>query len=182
MSSITIVILQDLNFLRKRVNQKSQQEVNTVSMQQFNMNSNTLTGFKHVLTSIDDPILNPASNEKPILGEEEKEDVYFDVSQFDKNGAKATAPANANNLFTTPGKMHEIHIRVRDGERPSALKKFIDNNQTLLVICFVALLFLNFAASALILIRSVSYSHYIVSTILFYPGLIAVCYIFEKYI
>ncbi len=153
----------------------------------------TYSGFKQVEAAFghgDDPMMNAIeTTDNDQVGtksnndddEEEEEDVFFDASQFDKKGAK-TSKVNNNLCSASPSKLHtDVEVNIRFRERPTALKTFINNNQTLLVYSFVVLLFASFFALTIILLKSTAFSIFSLMTIIFYPALIIVCSILQKF-
>jgi hypothetical protein len=196
-TSLIVIILQDLNFLRMRVNERSRQApVSTVSqfkMTEMGASSNGLyKGFEQVeaaFASGDDLMLDAAQTDLARAArveqresklDDEHEDVYFDVGQFDKRGAR-TDTVTQNLCTAAPNKRRDdVEVNIRFRERPGPFRTFVDNNQTLLVCLFVGLLLASWLLFTIVLFKMTLYSVFSLITLIFYPALIFACSTLNK--
>ena len=109
--------------------------------------------------------------------DEEDEDSFFDLEQYNLKGT-------ANVVIKPMKPIEEDAIRIRMHVRESRLaqvKKLINDNQTVLMYLFVALLLIQFIYTTVLLLKSVTFSHFAIISPLVHPAVIMFALIFKNY-
>jgi hypothetical protein len=171
MCTIIIIVLQDINFVRIKLNERTKREINNVSMHRFKLEDDqnevdAVFDREKILKRIDSTDLN------------EKEDVCFDRKQFLDNKDVH------ENLYNEPDPVYKdtTHIQIRMPERKSFIMEAIDNNQTFLIRCFIITLLIVFLSSNIELFLTVTFTSIAIFTPLNYPIIVSAYFISEWYL
>lgn len=117
--------------------------------------------------------------------DDNKEDVVYQASQFDKHGAKTGQVTS--NLYRLPSEdpvyNSDLVIRIRVPEERGLFGRTLNRiNKKLLIISFALLLIAGIIFSTIGLLKSTVFSIYSVTTILFYPSLFTFYFVNEKFL
>lgn len=181
MTTTILIILQEINFIRIKLNEKlTRSPLKSVSMKELKtMNSelmesrNSEKGIKFLDNAFE-------SDSSHILSVNGEEDLYFDVRQY--KGKRELV--NHNSQMQALSIMQELEMDPTDEEihrKTSDLELFIQNNQTNLIILFVFILSCQLIVSTIIMLRSVTYSHFKFLTLILHPLVIMFSMVFRNF-
>jgi hypothetical protein len=190
MTTLIIIILQEINFVRIKLKQRETQgSVKSYSMKPFSINgeqattsnsdNDNYTSFNFVDQAFDQPYDQPKAehDRAKILAINGDEDICFDVRQYNNKNEN-----NATNMLNVPiEELHETDKIIIQANKKSSIQDFINQHQTLFVIIFVVLLLLQIITSTIILFRSVTFSHFLIITPFVHPLVLVFYFIFKNY-
>lgn len=178
-TTLIIIILQDLNFYRIKQSEKANKNVlNSVSLKQFKSNK------ENVYTDLDDKNKkfvftdNAFETDNKNLELNQDDELFFDVRHY-KN--KTTINENAINAKSSDH-IEEMSIENDFKENKwSRIEVFYSHNQNFLIIAFVIVLIMQFAISTYVMISSTSRSIYQFVTFFVHPIIILTSKILNHY-
>ena len=183
MTTIIVIMLQDINFLRLKVESHFKQiDVNSISMKQMNRPKATVSGEKPKKLTFDDQVFKDVEldrENKRVGDEDEDEDSFFDIAQYN---LKATTNVVIKPMQPIEDDDDAIRIRMHVREsRLAQVKKLINENQTVLMYLFVAVLLIEFIYATVLLLKSVTFSHFAIISPFVHPAVIMFALIFKNY-
>ena len=169
MSTIIIILLQELNFGRLKM-KDNKNEIKTISMKQFKSNSENLNtrnktqGLNYIDTVFDEPGTTKIVTDDEIT--------YFDVEQFNTKGKKSvnTLNLNENDLMEVKNISGTLRLGI-----------LIEKYKHILRIIFAFVLIIQLIYSIVLLFKIVTFSHFKIVTLFIHPVAIVLAHLFNAY-
>lgn len=177
MTTLIMIILQDIYFFKQRQTLKLiRNNINTISMKQF-----TPVSSDTQATSSRNEYQSLKFIDKAFEGEQKsvEEDLYFDVRQY-KNKSEVRDTVNQTDV-NIPDLILDRQDETLVPENKSLLENFIEKNLDRLILVFIVILIAQFIASTIIMLASVTYSHFKLITLLTNPMIIIASLVFKNY-
>jgi hypothetical protein len=150
MSTLIIILLQDLffNYLKKQDSNKN--KIKTISMKQFKSNiTEKITGSNYKGLNYIDSVFDESNVNDEVT--------YFDIEQFSTQGKKSVEN-NDTGFINQDDFIETKHSKLRK------FGNFTQKHKKILKIIFVIILFIQLIYSLVLLFRSVSFSHFKIIT------------------
>jgi hypothetical protein len=185
LTTLIVIVLQDININRiKRKGRNNSQNKNTISMEEIQTDDGR-GGERYIDSVFDntnvprmDKVYNDVVKTDDDYDSDSDEEICFEIDERDSSKIKIQKPIQQqqqqqeiNNIQIRPQFNNSISSRILD---------FINNNQKLFEIFFICFLLLLLLYSFIILVRSVTFSYFVIISLFIHPFALLIAFFMKK--